>query len=422
MAPLFNYYIPSLKYSLFFKMMSEAASEHARELDNGSLTRATLARRVADSVENRFGELNFDNLFLNRTTKSALQFLFRSVTYKLGTVREFSGAGGGQMRELATWAKDAAGLLGGGGGKGGGDGIEGLNEEEEPKKSFGEKALPRLDPRASWVASLMILTAMVGTIAAKLLSKKYPWEWVEDDKELPGGELNKLQLEMAHPRTGEMDSRGKPVRASLPTYWKDIEHATSDPKRYLLSSLSSIVSRGMDTAENRNYFGDYVYNPNAGLGTKAKQIGAYNFPTPFFASNFMRGKAQGESKTAWLSAFGFPKAPSDLDFTPAEKLARDIIKANEAPATPEELEAWREKHDAFVNGKLPYSQAKAFMKRARESMLQRQLKNSAVSYADARRIYGAANPAEKESLDRIMQEKRARLLRQGRGAELRAAP
>jgi hypothetical protein len=116
MYPLFNWYIPSLKYSLFLKMMSEAAGEHARELESGELTRATLARKVADSVENRFGELNFDNLFLNRTTKTALQFLFRSMTYKLGTVREFSGAGGGQLRELGTWAKDAVDLLGGGGG------------------------------------------------------------------------------------------------------------------------------------------------------------------------------------------------------------------------------------------------------------------------------------------------------------------
>lgn len=64
MKPLFQWYIPNLKYSLFLKMMSEQAQEHARELEDGSLTRATLARRVADSVENRFGELNFDNLFL----------------------------------------------------------------------------------------------------------------------------------------------------------------------------------------------------------------------------------------------------------------------------------------------------------------------------------------------------------------------
>ena len=423
MYPLFNWYIPNLKYSLFLKMMSEAASEHAAELEDGSLTRATLARRVADSVENRFGELNFDNLFLNRTTKTALQFLFRSVTYKLGTIREFSGAAGGQTRELSQWAKDAYDLLShGGGGRGGKGGEEGGGGGgEEGGRTFTEKALPRLDPRASWVASLMILTAMLGTIAAKLLSGKYPWQWLEEDKNLAGNGAEKLMLEMTHPRTGEVDSRGKPVRVGLPTYWKDVEHATADPGRYVLSSLSGIVSRGIDTAENRDYSRNYVFNPNAPLGTKLKQIGEYNFPMPFVASNFLRGRSEHESKTKWLSAFGFPKSPSDLDFTPAEKLARDIIKAHESPATPEEMEAWREKFEAFRGGKLPYSQAKAFMKRQRETMLQRQLKNSAVSYADARRIYDAANADEKKILDPIMREKRMRLLREGRASEAKAA-
>ena len=109
----------------------------------------------------------------------------------------------------------------------------------------------------------------------------------------------------------------------------------------------------MDLAENRDYFGNYVYNPNASLGlpalpptwavTKAKQAGKYAFPMPFSISNFQRGKQMGEPKTAWLSAFGFPRAPSDLDFTPAEKALRDVIKASRAPATPEQMEAWRAK-------------------------------------------------------------------------------
>jgi hypothetical protein len=34
---------------------------------------------------------------------------------------------------------------------------------------------------------------------------------------------------------------------------------------------------------------------------------------PFSVSNYQRGKQMNEPKTAWLSAFGFPRAPSDLD-------------------------------------------------------------------------------------------------------------
>lgn len=123
-----------------FTVLSEQALEHAAELEDGSLTRETLARRVADSVENRFGELNFDNLFLNRTVKTALQFAFRSVTYKLGTAREFAGAAGGQTAELASWARQAY-------------------DSEYRESSEAPGRLPRLDQRMSWVFSLLLTTA-----------------------------------------------------------------------------------------------------------------------------------------------------------------------------------------------------------------------------------------------------------------------
>ena len=54
-------------------------------------------------------------------------------------------------------------------------------------------------------------------------------------------------------------------------------------------------------------------------------------------------------------------------------------------------------------------------------MLQRQLRNSAVGYLGAKRVYNAASQDEKKSLDHIMREKRMRLLSQGRRAEVNAA-
>jgi hypothetical protein len=386
MKPLFQWYIPNLKYSLFLKSMSEQAAEHAAELEDGSLTRAALARRVADSVENRFGELNFDNLFLDRTVKTALQFAFRSVTYKLGTAREMGGAAGGQTAEVAY---DSA--------------------YRETSEAPGK--LPRLDPRASWFLSLMLTTVAMGSIASKLLSGKYPWEFVEDDKKEGGGDLRHLWLETVHPRTGDTDSRKKPVRIGLPTYWKDVEHVSSSPSQYVLSSLSSTLSKGLDLAENRDYFGNYVYNPNDPFATKTKQAGKYAFPMPFSVSNYQRSKQMNEPKTAWLSAFGFPRATSDLDFTPAEKALRDVIKASRAPATPEQMEEWKAKREAFNQGKLSTAEAKRFIKQQRESFLEREFKNSAVTYTDAVRIHNLATAEEKPLLDRLLRVKRANQLK-----------
>lgn len=419
MYPLFNVYIPNLKYSLFLRTMSEQVSEHSRELEDGSLTRATLARRVADSVENRFGELNFDTLFLNRSMKTALQFAFRSATYKMGTAREMAGALGGQSRELAVWAHDAYQLLGGdgGGGKGTGTGgtSAGAGADEGPQgKTLGEKLLPRLDMRMSWIMSLLLTATILGLVAGRLLSKKWAWQWLEEDHDLPGGTLRHLYLETVHPRTGETDSRGKPVRVSLPTYLKEIEHATTEPGRYVLGSLSSILSRGLDLAENRDFFDNYVYNPHAKFGTKVKQGAEYMAPVPFVASSFERGKQQGLTTTAWLSAFGFPKAPSDLDFTPAEKLARSLVKHQ--PETPEELADWRSRREALENGTASREDVKKYLRTQRLTWLQRQVKG--MGYGDALDVFDVANPEERGELTHILETKRKNALKSGKGAEV----
>src|SRR5260370_37323280 len=121
---------------------------------------------------------------------------------------ELAGAAGGQPEELANWARQAY-------------------DSEYRESSEAPGALPRLDMRASWVAALVITTVAMGAIASKLLSGKYPWEYIEEDKKEGRGDLRALYLETVHPRTGEKDSHGKPVRISLPTYWKDVEHLFS---------------------------------------------------------------------------------------------------------------------------------------------------------------------------------------------------
>lgn len=384
MKPLFQWYIPNLKYSLFLKQMSQQLAERSAELQSGELTRAELARRVVDSVENRFGELNFDNLFWDRTLKTAMQFAFRSVTWKLGNIREFGGAFANQLKDVA-----------GAGGRG-------------PGKTVGEKVLPRLDMKSSWLLSLMFTTAALGTIATKLLSGKYPWEWSKQPLD--------VYKETVHPRTGETDERGKPVRISLPTYWKDVEHlANAGPSQYVLSSLSSTLSKSIDIAENRDYFGNYVYNPNDPFLKRQEQKLKYAFPSPFVVSSYQRGKQMGEGKTAWLSAFGFPRAPSDLDFTKAEKMTRDLLKAREAPHTPEEMEEWRQKREAFERGKLSPRDARAYIKSHRQSWMQRSFER--LKYSEAVEVYKAASPQEKKELHRLLTIKRRNQLKlHGRAA------
>ncbi|MBZ5551014.1 MAG: hypothetical protein LAO22_24175, partial [Acidobacteriia bacterium] len=408
MKPLFQWYIPNLKYSLFLRLMSEQAAEHAADLKSGAMTRTQLARKVVDSVENRFGELNFDNLFWNRTFKTAMQFAFRSVTWKLGNVRELGGGICGQAKEFGRWAWQAHELLGGAPRE---VSVKSGLLAKPMKIPFPEPGmakpgvLPKLDMKASWNVSLILLTAGLGSIAAKALSGKYPWDWADAEHrdDGSGARAKAMYLETVHPRTGETDSHGKPVRISLPTYWKDVEHAISNPAQYVLGSLSTTLGKSLDLAHNEDYFGNYIYNPNAGLGTKLKQSGKYVFPTPFVLSNYQRNLKSAGKKTAALSAFGFPKAPSNLDYTPAERMAADLLKVREARHTPEEIEAWQAKHEALKAGELGRKEMHRYLRDQRHTWLERDFRR--LTFPEALKVYNVASEEEKGTLDPLMRRK-----------------
>jgi GGDEF domain-containing protein len=388
MYPLFQVYIPALKWGTGLREMAYALEDHGKDIESGKMTRAEVARQVVDSVENRFGELNFDNLFWDRTFKSAMQFMFRSVTWKGGTLRQFGSAAGGQLRDAAQWAEEAY------------NSARGKGDDE---KTWGEKAIPHLDPRASWVFSLWAYSVLIGSIASKILTGKYPWEYAKD--------LASLYTETVHPRTGETDRHGKPVRLGLPTYIKEIESARNNPFGYAMGSMSSLMSDGIDVAKNRDYFDNYVYNPNAGLTTKIRQSAEHMAPRSFALSNFERSKETGQGKTAILSAFGFPRAPKDIDWTPLEKQLNGIIKSKRTPLTPEELEAMDKRRAAHDNGTMSTRDRRNYEKYQRETFLEQMLKNKELKYPDLLEAAKVASPEEKHLVERALRAKRETMMK-----------
>lgn len=55
-------------------------------------------RQAWDSIDNRFGQLVYDNLFWNKSAKDIGMVMTRSLGWNLGTVREI----GGGLKDLAT--------------------------------------------------------------------------------------------------------------------------------------------------------------------------------------------------------------------------------------------------------------------------------------------------------------------------------
>lgn len=318
MKPLFEKYIPRLKIGLFLKEYSQQLDQYAWELSVGKMRRETLAREVWDRVENRFGEMNFDNLFWNNTFKTALQLLFRSVTWKLGNFRGFGGAIAEQSgliknRRVGIGPPPGSPPNGGGGGNGAGGG-------PQPRKKLG---VPYLSPGVAWAfLGLTITSAAIANII-----------------QLFSGEGHTQSLDdVVAPRIGGTDERGKPRRVNILTYLKDLVRFFRDPVRYVEGSLSSMISRAPELYKNRDFFGNFIYDPDAPFIERWIQGGMYAIGQPFMVSQFQRTADLGGTPTQQAAnALGFTRAASDIDMTPAEVKASELAGRFKTPMKPEEL-------------------------------------------------------------------------------------
>jgi hypothetical protein len=88
--PLFNAYIPAIKMSAFHDLMGDWLRQHPGAND-GEVANARV--RIGDMVEDRFGEINMENLFWNKKAKELLGLGLRAPGWDIGLVRQAGGAG-----------------------------------------------------------------------------------------------------------------------------------------------------------------------------------------------------------------------------------------------------------------------------------------------------------------------------------------
>jgi hypothetical protein len=309
MKPLFEVYIPRLKVGLFLHEMSQQLSQHADALALGKESRAKLARETWDRVENRFGEMNFDNLFWNRSFKTAMQLMFRSVTWKLGSLRGMGSAVWNQGRILA----EATALI----------------KDAEGQRGFKR---PKLDPSAAWMLGVLSTTATLSTIIQKSLTGQWPQQ----------------PIDFMFPKDGTKDKNGNDNRVSLPTYLRDAFSFKHNPVTYVAHSTSGLAAHLFDVLQNRDFYGDFVFDPDGSLTSKAWDIAKYMAPKPFSATQLTQSlQSTGPAANKALGLLGVYKAPKEYIQTPfQEELARAFERqVGFKPKTPEQKELKQEKRD-----------------------------------------------------------------------------
>src|ERR1017187_4045427 len=120
-----------------------AKSELARLGPNASMA----AKRYAigngiDSIDNRLGQLRYDNRFFNKTVKNVGQVIFRALGWNIGDITE--GVGG---------VKDAATMF------------------SKARRAGGDTTNLQITPRMAYIPAEIIGSAIIGSLWSYMLDR-----------------------------------------------------------------------------------------------------------------------------------------------------------------------------------------------------------------------------------------------------------
>jgi N12 class adenine-specific DNA methylase len=206
--PIMEWAVPRQKAGVFADLAQyelERLGTNATDPD----VQAALAR-AQDSVDNRLGQLVYDNLGWNKVVKDLSLGLVRSVGWNVGTIRELGGGGGDTARFVFEAAKLAAG-------KGGS---------------------PDFTPRMSYLLALQLMAGLMGAIAYYLWHGHFPHQLID----------------YYFPR----DAHGH--RWSLPTYIKDGWEWSTNPVRTAEGKIHPLISLLWEELANRDFYGKPIAN------------------------------------------------------------------------------------------------------------------------------------------------------------------
>jgi hypothetical protein len=291
---LFEYYIPRLKVGAWMDHHEQQMRFNEAKLSSGEMTHAELARKTWANIENRMGELNYDNLFWHRTFKTAMMLEFRAVGWQVGKFRELGGA------FVDDLPKQLANLRTG--------------------KGF------EFTPKMNYTLSLLLMTGSIGAIYHYLHTGKQP----------------ETAMDYFYPKNGSKDEYGNDVRVALPTQLKDIYMETNHPYRSVMNKVAPEFNFVVQLLQNRDFYGDMVYNENDNGGTIFKQVAKYIIGqfSPISVRNISslkRGESTGPEQLD-ESMFGITKAPQELQRNPAQQRLFELLQEQhgvKGPRTPE---------------------------------------------------------------------------------------
>jgi hypothetical protein len=280
-APIMEWLVPRQKLGVFMDMM-----RHELERSPG-MTPEQLrvqAGKLWDSVDNRLGEMVYDNLFWNKTLKDLSFVGVRSVGWNLGTLRELGGG-------AVDWGRQAKGAAQG----------RGFN----------------MTDRMAYTAALPMTTALYGAIIMYLFTGKGPQELKD----------------YFFPQTGRDTKEGFPERLTLPTYMKDVVEYYHAPAQTVVNKMNPLISAMSQMYKNEDFYGAQIRDTDADALKQSQQFLMYlgKQIEPFSLRSYQRQKEEGAP--AWQSALsGVGLNPAPAFITRPEETQRNMEKMKQRGA------------------------------------------------------------------------------------------
>jgi hypothetical protein len=278
--PLFEYTIPKMKNGAFYENMASwmeanPSADHA--------TQVKAARKIWDSIDNRFGEVVQDNIFWNKTLKQSLQVALRSYSWTFGTIQEIGGGAKDLLRHPTSLS---------------------------PKSKH-------YSPKAAYIIALPITYATLNAVYQKLKTGKDP-ESIQDV--MRGGLSGGTQ-----PGVG---GRGTvPERTMMPGYMKDVFGWYHHPVQEMANKIATAPRMVKESLTNKDWKDQPIRNPSAPYPEQVREYFKYVYQSlgPISVKQLLKGNKEGSNISTGETLLGLRPTPSFLqDPEGYEKMMKGI--------------------------------------------------------------------------------------------------
>jgi hypothetical protein len=386
-----EWWVPRLKLGAFLDMARMELRTLGPEPSLADVRR--VLGGVQDSIDNRFGQLVYDNLFWHNALKDAGMGAVRALGWNVGTIREVFGAPTGQAKHLVnrpTRLRDTGAR---------GDGDTPIYTREKD---------PWLTHKAAYVVALAIGIGLISAI----------YEYLHT------GEGPKELRDLAFPRTGGKRPDGKEERVSFPSYFKDVyaffHDLPTSATETVGHKLQPLLNLLYETWSNEDYYGTELRNPDDPLVQQLQDYVAFlaEQVKPISLRSFDQRKQDrgGTGISGVESFFGVTPAPASVYRSRAEDRMRKYLP--QQGQTKREAEASQVKRDlkdavrsqdrtaataALAAGELSQRQVEEAVRTARLTPLQAGFRH--LTLDQALKVWEVATPDERGSLRVLLQRK-----------------